>query len=79
MFIFSAPVYTSHCAHVWVWVHADAHYVCLCVFGVNRFNLLGETSVLSGQYQFFLWNKMEAGWGELELEEPEQPRVLTSL
>lgn len=51
----------SLCACVSVWVCAYFHYVCLQ--SKLRFNLWGEVSMQSGQYQLLPQSQMEADWG----------------
>lgn len=64
-FIYSVFVYTGHFKHVRACVNAHFHYVymCVCVQSKLRFNLLGEISMQSGQYQLLPQSQMEAGWG----------------
>lgn len=52
-----------HCLRVstCLYAHAYFHYVCLQL--QLRFNLFGEISVQSGQYQLLPQSQMEAGWG----------------
>lgn len=65
-----------------MWVNAHFHSVFnVCVQSKLRFNLLGEISMQSGQYQLLPQSQMEAGWGagEWQTKAAQSPNIIIGL
>lgn len=71
--------------HVCICVNAYFHHVYIYMRvraqSKLRFNLLGEISMQSGQYQLFPQSQMEAGWGARarQTKAAQSPNIITGL